>query len=151
MPQISVTVTKDELAEMHLKAGAATLSNYVRERLGLPALQRGRGSAARGNAETVDERAGPAGLAVEDTPTVMRGLGTDVKVRGTNTGISSVVGAEFGQDMQRRARALHDDRGSLDDFPLPSEQPARELSYESDDKPATIEGDFEPKGRGGQK
>lgn len=186
MPQISVTVTKGELAEMHGKAGAATLSNYVRERLGLPALQRGRGSAARANDEAtrppadggprirgggtldeaVEEHYSPVGRGIKAAPTVMHGMGTDVEMRGTNTELSSDA-AEVAPPAPREVLSEqewereYDDLINAPDADCPDcgaqplrmhregckgapDEPAHELSYESDDKPSIVEGDFAP-------
>lgn len=66
MPQISVTVTQEEHDGLQERAKPETLSNYVRGRLDLPKLLRGRGSAARANDEatnaaTVERRRGDDG------------------------------------------------------------------------------------------
>jgi len=53
MPQLSITVTAEEQREIQDAAGAETVSNYVRGRLGLPALARGR--AGRQNDEVCRE------------------------------------------------------------------------------------------------
>lgn len=140
MPQISVTVTKDELAGLHGKAGAATLSNYVRERLGLPALQRGRGGAARANDEATQQ------VPPEPAEQFLGRPLADWESGGSiQRAYEELINAPDADCPDCGAQPLQMHKKGK------GEEPAHELSYESDDKPATIEGDFEPKGRGGQK
>lgn len=119
MPQLSVTVTGDELREIQQSAGTATVSNYVRGRLGLPALARGR--AGRQNDEVTRRasedraKAGTEVLRSQSETLIRQGLPViHPRMRGVNVNLDSI---------DRTAPPIFDD----------VEDEAHELAYEPAD------------------